>query len=129
MQHRRLTLRSGERAPGELDLNRPSQGVLASSWAIVHRSGRSKGAREMSWQGDHGHRLTFSERLEIQQRVRSGESFVAAATAVGCSSKSVQRLLAKTGGVKPRTKPRSALRLSLADREEISRGLLLGESS
>jgi len=42
----------------------------------------------MSWQGDHGHRLTSSERLEIQQRVRSGESFVAAATAVGCSSKS-----------------------------------------
>jgi IS30 family transposase len=40
----------------------------------------------------------------------------------------VQRLLAKTGGVKPRTKPRSPLRLSLSEREEISRGLLAGDS-
>jgi IS30 family transposase len=40
----------------------------------------------------------------------------------------VQRLLVKTGGVKPRAKPQSALRLSLPEREEISRGLLAGES-
>ena len=48
--------------------------------------------------------------------------------AVGCSAKSVQRLLEKTGGLKPRTKPQSALRLSLPEREEISRGLLAGNS-
>jgi len=40
----------------------------------------------------------------------------------------VQRLLARTGGIKSRAKPRSPLRLSLAEREEISRGLLAGES-
>jgi len=74
------------------------------------------------------HRLAPAERLELQRRVRAGETYEAAATAVGCSSKSVQRLLVKTGGVKPRAKPQSALRLSLPEREEISRGLLAGES-
>ncbi len=74
------------------------------------------------------HRLTGVERLELQRRVRAGETHEVAATAVGCSAKSVQRLLVKTGGVKPRAKPQSALRLSLPEREEISRGLLAGDS-
>jgi transposase, IS30 family len=76
----------------------------------------------------HGQELTFAERLELQRRVREGETFEVAAAAVGCSTKSVQRLLAKTGGLKPRTRPRSLLRLSLAEREEISRGILAGDS-
>jgi IS30 family transposase len=40
----------------------------------------------------------------------------------------VQRLLVRTGGVKPRIKPRARLRLSLGEREEISRGLMAAES-
>ena len=74
------------------------------------------------------HRLTGAERLELQRRVRAGETHEGAATALGCSAKSVQRLLVKTGGVKPRSTPQSALRLSLPEREEISRGLLAGDS-
>lgn len=74
------------------------------------------------------HRLAHAERLELQRRVREGETHGAAAKAVGCSAKSVQRLLRKTGGVKPRTGAQSAARLSLAEREEISRGLLAGDS-
>lgn len=74
------------------------------------------------------HRLTHGERLELQSRVRAGERHVDAAAALGCSAKSVQRLLRKTGGVKPRTIARSALRLSLAEREEISRGIAAGDS-
>lgn len=74
------------------------------------------------------HRLADAERLELQRRVRAGETHLAAAISVGCSAKSVQRLLRKTGGVKPRTKLQSALRLSLPEREEISRGLLGGDS-
>lgn len=70
------------------------------------------------------HRLTHRERLELQQRVRAGEAHIEAALAVGCSAKSVQRLLEQTGGLKPRTTPQSALRLSLSEREEIFRGLL-----
>src|SRR5260370_15756454 len=74
------------------------------------------------------HRLTGAERLELQLRVRAGETHAVAATALGCSAKSVQRLLVKTGGIKPRSTPQSALRLSLPEREEISRGLLAGDS-
>jgi IS30 family transposase len=66
--------------------------------------------------------------MELQLRVRAGETHAAAAGAVGCSAKSVQRLLRKTGGMKPRAPLPSSVRLSLAEREEISRGLLAGES-
>lgn len=44
------------------------------------------------------------------------------------SVKCAQRLLQRTGGMKSRTKPRLALRLSLPEREEISRGLLADDS-
>jgi len=82
----------------------------------------------MRRRGDHGRRLTSADRLEIQRRVRAGEEFAAAALAVGCSAKSVQRLLNATGGLGPRTRARSALRLSLSEREEISREVRLGGS-
>ena len=72
------------------------------------------------------HRLTSAERLDLERRVRAGETHRAAAYAVGCSARSVQRLVRATGGVKSRTTPRSALRLSLPEREEISRGDLAG---
>jgi IS30 family transposase len=74
------------------------------------------------------HRLTAVERLELQCRIRAGATYAAAAVVVGCSAKSVQRLLAKTGGLKSRARARSPLRLSLAEREEISRGVLAGAS-
>ena len=73
-------------------------------------------------------RLSRSVRLEIWQRVAAGERLEAAAVAVGCSRKAVNRLLNETGGVQRRLRPRSARRLSSADREEISRGLLIDES-
>src|SRR5258706_4779375 len=75
-----------------------------------------------------GHRLTCAERLELRRRVRAGETHQSAAAAVGCSAKSVQRLLIKTGGLMPRVTQQSALRLSCSEREEISRGLLAGGS-
>ena len=73
-------------------------------------------------------RLNRMVRLEIWQRVASGERLESAVLALGCSRKAVQRLLNETGGVRRRLRPRSALRLSTAEREEISRGLLIDES-
>jgi IS30 family transposase len=58
----------------------------------------------------------------------AGETFTVAAAAVGCSTKSIQRLMARTGGLKARARARSPLRLSGADREELSRGLVAGDS-
>ena len=76
-----------------------------------------------------GFGLSKGETAEVQRRVRGGETHVAAAAAIGCCAKTVQRLLRRTGGIKPRGRPRASLRLSLAEREEISRGLLAKDSS
>ena len=73
-------------------------------------------------------RLSADERQKLQVLVRAGASHTAAAAAVGCSAKSVQRLLRKTGGLKPPTPFTSTFRLSLREREDISRGLRGGES-
>ena len=67
---------------------------------------------------DHGRRLSDEDHVEIQRRVSEGETFARAAAAVGCSTKSIQRFMARTGGMMPRSRARSPRRLSLADREE-----------
>ena len=73
-------------------------------------------------------RLSDAQRLEVRRRVAAGETFEEAAAGAGCSVPSVRRVMARSGGMKPRLKLRSPLRLSLAEREEISRGLLIGRS-
>src|SRR5689334_12889993 len=82
---------------------------------------------EREWSGN-AKRLSHADRAEIERRIWSGETFATAAAAVGCSTKSIQRFMALTGGVKRRVKERSPLRLSLAEREELSRGLVAGDS-
>jgi transposase, IS30 family len=77
---------------------------------------------------DHGRRLTEADRLEIQRRVSEGETFAKAAAAVGCSTKSIQRFMNWTGGMRATVRKRSPCHLSLADREELSRRLLAGDS-
>ncbi|WP_225412037.1 hypothetical protein [Stigmatella hybrida] len=67
--------------------------------------------------------LTGEDRLEICRRVSAGETFEAAALAIGSSKKSIQWLRVKTGGAALRVKQRSPLRLSLSEREEVSRGV------
>jgi len=41
---------------------------------------------------------------------------------------SIQTILSKTGGIRPQERRRSATALTLAEREEISRALMVGES-
>jgi IS30 family transposase len=82
---------------------------------------------EREWTGN-ARRLSEADRVEIEGRIHDGETFATVAGAVGCSTKSIQRYLALTGGVKRRTRRRAALRLSLSEREEISLGLAAGES-
>lgn len=78
--------------------------------------------------GDHGRRLSYAEHLEIRRRITEGETFAAAAAAVGCSTKSIQRLMIKTGGLRTSGRERSPRRLSCSEREELSRGLRADES-
>ena len=82
---------------------------------------------ERQWSGN-ARRLSQADRSEIERLIWGGETFETAAVAVGCSTKSIQRFLALTGGLKRRIKERSPRRLCLADREELSRGLVAGDS-
>ena len=82
---------------------------------------------EREWSGNP-RRLSEADRVEIERRIHEGETHDAISAAVGCSTKSIQRYLGVTGGVRRRTRPRSPLRLSLKEREEISLGLERGDS-
>jgi len=82
---------------------------------------------ERDWSGNP-RRLSRADLAEIERLIFEGATFEKAAAAVGCSTRSIQRFLATTGGVKRRLKVRSPLRLSLAEREELSRGLVAGDS-
>jgi len=70
-----------------------------------------------------GVRLTREERLEVRLLISRGSSFEEAAAAARCSKKTIQRLLSSVGGMPARGTNRAKLRLSLAEREEISLGL------
>ena len=80
--------------------------------------------------GNRGRQLNVAEHDEIRRRVADGETFASAASAVGCSAKSIQRVMKRCGGLKPDPAPseRSSLRLSAEEREELSRGLQAGDS-
>ena len=73
-------------------------------------------------------RMTRDDRLLVMELLASGSSAEEAGRAVGCTGRSVHRLLVALGGVKARQRPRSLLRLSLEDREEIRVGLGVGDS-
>ena len=80
------------------------------------------------WGDGHGKHLTGTEHDEIHRRIAVGETFVKVAAAIGCSTKSIQRLLEDGSVSKRKPRVRSALRLSCTEREELSRGLVLGQS-
>ena len=69
-----------------------------------------------------------SDRQRIFDRWLAGESQNAIARSFGRSHSSIQGILARTGGIRPPRRRRSRLALSLAEREEISRGIVAGRS-
>jgi IS30 family transposase len=62
------------------------------------------------------------------ERWRQGESLQAIALLFGRNHSSVMRILAETGGIRPAQRCRSRLALTLAEREEISRAVVAGQS-
>ena len=74
-------------------------------------------------------RLSRKERRRIAGLYKQGLSYRQIITEVGRSMGSVQRIVERTGGVvRPQSWSPSPARLSLAEREEISRGLERGDS-
>jgi IS30 family transposase len=71
---------------------------------------------------------TESQRALMWDRWQKGESLQQIAQLFDRNHSSVHRILGETGGIRPAQRCRSTLALSLAEREEISRGVVAGQS-
>lgn len=71
---------------------------------------------------------TESQKALMWERWKKGDSLQMIAQMFDRNHSSVQRILAETGGIRPAPRCRSRLALTLAEREEISRGLAEGKS-
>src|SRR3546814_9061798 len=71
---------------------------------------------------------TESQKALMWERWRKGESLQQIAQLFDRNHSSIQRILAETGGIRPVPRCRSRLALTLAEREEISRGLIAGHA-
>ena len=72
---------------------------------------------------------TQAQIAEMWARWQQGESLHAIAQQFDRGHSSVQRILAESGGIRPPRRRRSRLSLTLAEREEISRGIVAGRST
>jgi transposase, IS30 family len=71
---------------------------------------------------------TAAESAEIWDRLRKGEGLKSIGRVFGKTSSSIFAHIRPTGGIRPPQRRRSRLALTLAEREEISRGLVHGHS-
>jgi IS30 family transposase len=71
---------------------------------------------------------TDKQKAEIWDRWQRGESMSSIGRGFDRASSSIYPLLARTGGIRSPDRVRSRLALTLADREEISRGLIASQS-
>ena len=73
-------------------------------------------------------RLSAEQRTEMWRRWKAGESLHEIGRAFGKDHWSIQFLLSKRGGIAPPVRRRSLRTLTLAEREDISRGIASGSS-
>ena len=75
-------------------------------------------------------RIYYSEgqKAMMWDRRQRGESLHDIARLFDRGHSSVQRILSEAGGIRPRQRVRARLALSLSEREEISRGIVIGRS-
>src|SRR5450755_686986 len=73
-------------------------------------------------------RLSTEQRIEMWRRWKAGESLHDIGRAFGKAHNSIRFLLKQRGGIVPPARRRSPRTLSLAEREDISRGIAAGSS-
>jgi IS30 family transposase len=71
---------------------------------------------------------TESQKALMWERWQKGDSLHQIAQLFDRNHPSIQRILAETGGIRPPQRRRSRLALSLVEREEISRAVVVGQS-
>ena len=72
--------------------------------------------------------LTASQKADLWRRWKHGQSLSEISRALGKNPGSIHGALSSHGGIFPTPRRRSRLVLSLAEREEISRGIVVGMS-
>ncbi len=72
--------------------------------------------------------FTDKQKADIWDRWERGESMSSIGRLFERESSSIYPLLSRTGGIRPLERRRSRFALTLSDREEISRGLSIGNS-
>ena len=72
-------------------------------------------------------RLSPRDVETLWSRWQAGETAVQISTTLGCNKSTITWHIDRAGGLRPRERRRAAQQLSLAEREEISRGLAVGE--
>src|SRR6202035_4300994 len=73
-------------------------------------------------------RLSTEQRIEMWRRWKAGESLHEIGRAFGKGHGSIRFLLTQRGGIVPAARRRSLRTLTLAEREDISRGIASGSS-
>src|ERR1700719_4510761 len=73
-------------------------------------------------------RLSAMQRVEVWRRWKAGESLHAIGRALGKNNVVIHLLLKRHGGIAPPIRRRSPSSLTLAEREDISRGIACGSS-
>jgi IS30 family transposase len=71
---------------------------------------------------------TETDKSLMWDRWQKGESINSIARHFGRSHSSIQGILSRTGGIRPAPRRRSRVALTLSEREEISRGVVAGQS-
>lgn len=80
------------------------------------------------WQRGPGGKMPVDVRADLLARLRAGATWEQVQTEFECSHQMVWTVVREAGGMPPVWPCRSSKHLSLEDREEISRGLVRGES-
>ncbi|HEY5217579.1 MAG TPA: helix-turn-helix domain-containing protein, partial [Pseudolabrys sp.] len=73
--------------------------------------------------------FTAAEKTELWDRWQRGESLKAIGRAFGKPSSSIYNQVVPHGGIRPASRRRSRLALTLLEREEISRGIAVHQSA
>jgi len=77
---------------------------------------------------EKGSVISVAHRTDIWRRWKAGQSLHEIGRAVGRPSPSIRRVVSPSGGIAPAARRRSRLALTLAEREDISRGIAAGSS-
>lgn len=72
--------------------------------------------------------FTETQKALMRERWQKGESLQQIARLFDRSHSAIQGILAKSGGIRPAPRQRSRLALTIAEREEISRAVVAGQS-